>query len=67
MMIETKQASDLVKSQLGQGKFNELAALILERRIEEKPPHLVVEEILDKFGKDLDVKHLEKIVIFIKY
>ena len=67
MMSEAKESSDRVKSQLGDVKFNALAALILERRMEEKAPHLVVEEILDKFGKDLPVKHLEKIVIFIKY
>ena len=52
MMEEEKQWANRVKEKLGQEKFNELAALILERKIEEASPNKVKEEIKAKFGAD---------------
>lgn len=53
MMKEAKEWADRVKEKLGQEKFNELAALILERRIEEANTKKVKEEIQAKFGVDI--------------
>jgi phosphopantetheine adenylyltransferase len=67
LMEDPKKAVDRVKNKLGPKKFSELAALIVERKAEKKSPHLVVDEIRDRYGMELEIQDLETFVIFIKY